>query len=125
MQSLTRVVFEIKMKFWLRKATTPSDAVPVAESSSTSKWNFDGEKLRRQAKQSQSRIFFEKKDEAFIHKGNLKTQILSRMSRFIRDGAIQLKAKFALANLMCNTINIVSNLKSGYLRKKNSLNGYF
>jgi len=25
---------------------------------------------------------------------------LSRMSRFIRDGAIQLKAKFALANLM-------------------------
>ena len=62
-----------------------------------------------EAKQSQSRIFFEEKDEAFIHKGNLKTQISSRSSRFIRDGAIQLKAKFAL----------------GYSRKKNSLNGYF
>jgi hypothetical protein len=44
------------------------------------------------AKQSQSRIFFEKKDEAFINKENLKTQTSSRISRFIRDGAIQLKS---------------------------------
>ena len=62
-----------------------------------------------EAKQSQSRIFFEKKDEAFINKRNLKTQISSRMSRFIRDGAIQLLPKFAI----------------GYSRLKNSLNGYF
>ena len=48
-----------------------------------------------EAKQSPSRIFFKKKDEAFINKENLKTKISSRMSRFIRDGAIQLKAKFA------------------------------
>jgi hypothetical protein len=48
------------------------------------------------------RIFFEKKDEAFIRKKKFqkKPKNLSRMSRFIRDGAIQLKAKFALANLM-------------------------
>jgi hypothetical protein len=48
------------------------------------------------------RIFFEKKDEAFISKKKFqkKPKNLSRMSRFIRDGAIQLKAKFALANLM-------------------------
>ena len=50
---------------------------------------------------SQSRIFFEKKDEAFTHKKNSnKPKILSRMSRFTRDEAIQLKAKFALANLI-------------------------
>ena len=48
-----------------------------------------------EAKQSQSRIFFEEKDETFINKENIKPQISSRMSRFIRDGAIQLKAKFA------------------------------
>jgi hypothetical protein len=53
-----------------------------------------------EAKQSQSRIFFEKKDEAFIHKENLKTKNLSRMGEFISPEAIQLKAKFALANLM-------------------------
>jgi hypothetical protein len=41
-------------------------------------------------------IFFEKKDEAFIHKKiPKKTKNSSRMSRFIRDEAIQLKAKFA------------------------------
>jgi hypothetical protein len=45
-----------------------------------------------EAKQSQSRIFFEKKDEAFINKENLKPKYLSRMSRFIRDEAIQLKS---------------------------------
>ena len=50
--------------------------------------------------QSQSRIFFKEKDEALNRKEKLKNS--SRMSRFIRDGAIQLKAKFALANLMCN-----------------------
>ena len=48
-----------------------------------------------EAKQSQSRIFFEKKDEAFIRKKIQKLKNLSRMSRFIRDEAIQLKAKFA------------------------------
>ncbi len=45
-----------------------------------------------EAKQSPSWIFFEEKDEAFISKKNLKPQILSRMSRFIRDEAIQLKS---------------------------------
>jgi hypothetical protein len=44
-----------------------------------------------EAKQSPSRIFFEKKDEAFIRKTTPKTQISSRMSRFTRDEAIQLK----------------------------------
>jgi hypothetical protein len=44
-----------------------------------------------EAKQSQSRVFFEKKDEAFINKENLKTQTSSRMSRFTRDEATQLK----------------------------------
>ena len=34
---------------------------------------FDLEKRRRQAKQSQSRIFFEEKDETFINKEILKT----------------------------------------------------
>ena len=43
-----------------------------------------------EAKQSQSRIFFEKKDEAFIHKGNLKTKNLSRMGEFISPEAIQI-----------------------------------
>ena len=48
-----------------------------------------------EAKQSQSRIFFEKKDEAFINKEILKTQNSSRIRRFIRREAIQPKAKFA------------------------------
>ena len=52
----------------------------------------------------------------------------SKSHRGCRDSfafeAIQLKAKFALANLS-NPRNNAFNLKSGYLRKKNSLNGYF
>jgi hypothetical protein len=56
-----------------------------------------------EAKQSQSRVVFEikmnilieKSDEALIKTKIQKTQNSSRMSRFIRDGAIQLKAKFA------------------------------
>jgi hypothetical protein len=49
-----------------------------------------------EAKQSQSRIFFEEKDEAFIHKQIAKiTKYLSRIRRFIRRGAIHLKVKFA------------------------------
>ena len=53
-----------------------------------------------EAKQSPSWIFFEEKDETFISKE--KTQILSRIRRFTRREAIQLKAKFAIANLMRN-----------------------
>jgi hypothetical protein len=53
------------------------------------------------ATQSQSRIFFEKKDEACIHKQNSKkTKNLSRIRRFIRRGAIRYISKFALANLI-------------------------
>jgi hypothetical protein len=65
-----------------------------------------------EAKQSQSRIFFEKKDEAFIHKEILKKlKNLSRMSRFTRDEAIQLLPKFALANLMRSS-------RESFLKKK-------
>ena len=39
-----------------------------------------------------------------------KTQILSRMSRFIRDEAIQLKAKFASANLMRSTKSLLQKI---------------
>ena len=55
-----------------------------------------------QAKQSQSRIFFEKKDEVFSPKQKYqeKLKISSRMSRFTRDEAIQILPKFVLANLM-------------------------
>ena len=62
-----------------------------------------------EAKQSQSasrlrnqnEILIEKSDKALIKSNqNKKTQISSRMSWFIRFGAIQLKAKFALANLI-------------------------
>ena len=70
-----------------------------------------------EAKQSQSRVLFEEKNEAFINKGNLKTQILSRIRRFTRRVAIQLKAKFALANLMRSKRrdlkNSVASFKSG------------
>jgi hypothetical protein len=52
----------------------------------------------------------EKSDEAFSQKTKTqKNKISSRIRRFIRREAIQLKAKFAL----------------GYSRQKNSLNGYF
>ncbi len=46
-------------------------------------------------------------------KNSKKTQISSRMGEFNSPEAIQLLPKFALANLMCNTINTASNLKSG------------
>ena len=36
----------------------------------------------------------------YLNKIQEKLKISSRMSRFIRDGAIHLQAKFALANLM-------------------------
>jgi hypothetical protein len=50
---------------------------------------------------SQSRIFFKEKDEAFIHKKNSKKlKNSSRIRQFICREAIQLKAKFALANLI-------------------------
>ena len=50
---------------------------------------------------AQSRIFFEEKDETFFHKQNSKKlKILSRIRQFICREAIQLEAKFALANLM-------------------------
>ena len=64
----------------------------------------------RQRRGSQSRIFFETKDEAFIHKQNSKkTNNSSRMGEFNSPEAIQLSAKFALGSSL----------------KKNSLNGYF
>jgi hypothetical protein len=52
--------------------------------------------------QSQSQIFFEEKDEAFIHKkkNSKKLKNSSRIRQFICREAIQLKAKFALANLI-------------------------
>jgi hypothetical protein len=43
--------------------------------------------------------FLKKKMKRFHKKQKLKTQILSRIRRFIRRGAIQLKAKFALGYL--------------------------
>ena len=68
-------------------------------------------------KKSTRFLLFKEKDEAFINKGNLKTQILSRIRRFTRRVAIQLKAKFALANLMRSKrrdlINSVASFKSG------------
>ena len=64
---------------------------------------FDGlwfKGIMMEATRSKSRVLFEEKDETFINKGNLKTKNLSRMGEFISPEAIQLKAKFAIANLM-------------------------
>ncbi len=47
-----------------------------------------------------SRIFFEKKDEAFIHQTKTqKPKNLSRMGEFISPEAIQILPKFALGYL--------------------------
>ena len=51
------------------------------------------EKDEAKATRSQSWIFFEEKDETFLHKKNSKkTQNLSRIGRFTRREAIQLKS---------------------------------
>jgi hypothetical protein len=42
-----------------------------------------------------------------------KTKNLSRRGEFTSPEAIQILPKFALANLMCNSINTASNIKSG------------
>ena len=97
-QSPSRIFFEKKDEAFINKQNLKKPKATRSQSlksSSKSKWNFDWEKRRRQAKQSQSRVLFEEKDEAFINKGNLKTQILSRIRRFTRRESIQLKAKFA------------------------------